>query len=145
MNAEKSRTGQCLCGKVKIRLVGEVHDAGVCHCSMCQRWCGGPSFGLGGDYDVEIDGEDAIVYYRSSEWAERGFCGICGTNLFYRLVESGKLMAHAGTLDDQSGLTFKSQIFIDEKPDWYAFANETENMTGAEVFAMYAPKEGDQG
>ena len=39
------------------------------------------------------------------------------------------------------GLRFKSQIFIDEKPDWYTFANETENMTGAEVFAMYAPKE----
>ena len=104
MNAEKSRSGQCLCGKVKLRLVGDVQDAGVCHCDMCRRWSGGPGFALDGEYEVVIDsGEDDIVYYRSSEWAERGFCGTCGSNLFYKLVESGRLMAHAGTLDDQSG------------------------------------------
>ena len=29
------------------------------------------------------------------------------------------------------------QVFIDEKPSMYRFANETEDMTGAEVFAKY--------
>mgnify|MGYP000675211619 CR=1 FL=1 len=29
------------------------------------------------------------------------------------------------------------QIFIDEKPAYYCFANETHNMTGAEVFAQF--------
>jgi hypothetical protein len=32
-------------------------------------------------------------------------------------------------------------VFIDEKPSCCCFANETENMTGAEVFAKYAPSE----
>jgi hypothetical protein len=29
--------------------------------------------------------------------------------------------------------------FIDEKPSFYNFSNETTNMTGAEFFAMFAP------
>ena len=48
-------------------------------------------------------------------------------------------------LDDQSGLKLTGQVFIDEKPDWYAFANETRNMTGAELFAMFAPEDGGGG
>ncbi|MGU9957631.1 MAG: hypothetical protein ACNYPI_08410 [Arenicellales bacterium WSBS_2016_MAG_OTU3] len=30
------------------------------------------------------------------------------------------------------------QIFIEEKLDYYNFAEKTHNMTGAEVFALYA-------
>ena len=145
MKAHDTRTGRCLCGKVVLRLVGEVHDVTACHCDMCRRWGGGPALGLVGDYNVEIDGEENIVRFRSSEWAERAFCGVCGSNLFYQLVDTDKIGVEAGLLDDQSGLTFTGQIFIDEKPDWYTFANETKKMTGAEVFAMYAPKEGEQG
>ena len=144
MNAKSGKTGQCLCGKVKFRLVGEVHEVGACHCDMCRRWTGGPAFAVDGDYDVEIDGEESIVFYRSSDWAERGFCGTCGSNLFYRIVESGKMLSKAGALDDQSDLSFVSQIFIEEKPDWYAFANKTKNMTGSEVFAMYAPQDAEK-
>ena len=32
---------------------------------------------------------------------------------------------------------FGLQVFIDEKPDYYEFANETKDMTGAEVFAKF--------
>ncbi len=37
-----------------------------------------------------------------------------------------------------------SQIFIDEKPAYYDFANKTHNMTGAEVFAAFAPPDAGQ-
>lgn len=46
-----------------------------------------------------------------------------------------------GTLDNPDGVVLKQEIFIDEKPDGYAFAGETAKMTGAEVFAMFAPKD----
>ena len=36
-------------------------------------------------------------------------------------------------------ISFDSQIFIDEKPEYYTFANQTTFMTGAEVFAKYGP------
>jgi hypothetical protein len=31
------------------------------------------------------------------------------------------------------------QVFIDSKPQFYDFANETKMMTGAEVVAAFAP------
>lgn len=32
---------------------------------------------------------------------------------------------------------FDHQVFIDEKPDFYAFANQTRKPTGAELFAQH--------
>ena len=46
----------------------------------------------------------------------------------------------AGLLDDDSSFVFDHQIFIDEKPPYYEFSNKTKDMTGAEVFAKYAPQ-----
>ncbi|MHA1164428.1 MAG: GFA family protein, partial [Alphaproteobacteria bacterium] len=120
-----------------------VDEVGACHCTMCLRWASGPFLELDCGDAVAFEGEENIVRYKSSDWAERGFCGTCGANLFYYLLPTGEYMMSAGAFDDQSGLKFTNQVFIDEKPDWYAFANETKNMTGAEVFALYAPKDGD--
>jgi len=44
----------------------------------------------------------------------------------------------AGLFDDDQAFEMDHQIFIDEKPNYYSFANKTDNMTGAEVFAKYA-------
>ena len=38
--------------------------------------------------DVKFDGEAHISKIRSSEWAERGFCAKCGSNLFYHIIDS---------------------------------------------------------
>ena len=142
MSDSAKQTGRCLCGKVTYKLAEPVHEAGACHCDSCRRWASGPFMALGGEHKVAFEGEEHIVNYRSSEWAERGFCGTCGTNIYYRLISSGQTIMSAGTLDDQSGLTFTDQVFIEEKPDYYSFANKTKNMTGEELFAMYAPKDG---
>jgi hypothetical protein len=50
----------------------------------------------------------------------------------------------AEAFDDRTGFKFTSQIFIDDKPAYYDFANKTHNMTGAEVFAAFAPTADDQ-
>ena len=139
MTEDGKVTGRCLCGGVKITLPGSLKDVGVCHCDMCRRWSGGPTFAIHADKDVEIEGREHVGSYRSSDWAERAFCKVCGCNLYYRLVEADSYVVMAGLLEDQSDLSLASQIFIDEKPDFYSFANETTTMTGAEVFAMYAP------
>ena len=92
--------------------------------------------------DVQIEGKEHVAAYDSSAWAERGFCSKCGTHLFYRLKDTQQYVIPIGLLDGDPEVLFDSQIFIDEKPGYYSFANETENMTGAEVFAKYgAPEE----
>lgn len=145
MEDSSIQTGRCLCGKVTFTIQEPVKEVGACHCDMCLRWCGGPMFALHCKGPVEFEGEEHIVRHRSSDWAERGFCGACGSNLFYYLVPKGEYAMSAGVLDDSSRLELKSQIFIDEKPEWYAFANDTPKLTGAEVFALYAPKDGRAG
>ncbi len=90
---------------------------------------------------VRIDGEEHVLAYDSSDWAQRGFCCRCGTHLFYRLKGNSQYVVPVGLFDDHPDVSFESQIFIDEKPDYYAFANRTANMTGAEVFAKYGPSE----
>jgi hypothetical protein len=38
---------------------------------------------------------------------------------------------------DSQHLVLDHQVFIDEKPAFYAFANPTRNLTGAEAFAQF--------
>jgi len=88
---------------------------------------------------VTFEGQENIGRIRSSDWAERGFCTKCGSNLFYHLVESDDYQIAAGLFDDQSMLHMSLQVFTDSKPEFYGFANETKMMTGAEVIDMFAP------
>ena len=89
--------------------------------------------------DVSFEGEENISVFDSSKWAERGFCNKCGSHLFYRLKESKQYIMAVGLFDDDKLFVFDHQVFIDEKPSYYRFANETNDMTGAEMFAKYAP------
>ena len=59
--------------------------------------------------------------------------------LIETLIGKGMHFVSAEAFDDRNGYVFTSQIFIDEKPSYYEFANRTHNMTGAEVFAAFAP------
>ena len=131
--------GSCLCGAVGVMARKMSKDMGACHCSMCRKWAGGPLFAVDCGMDVSFTGEENISVFSSSDWAERAFCAKCGSHLFYRLKQSGQYMLAVGLFDDDKNFVFEQQVFIDEKPDFYSFANETKNMTGAELFALYAP------
>lgn len=130
--------GRCLCGAVELQFAQVADTVGVCHCSMCRRWGGGPFLAVDCGTGVSISGQDSVTVYSSSDWAERGFCNACGSHLFYRLKQTGQYIIPAGLLESGEGLTMDHQIFIDEQPHYYCFANDTKNMTGAEVFALYA-------
>lgn len=90
---------------------------------------------------VRFDSEESITVYSSSAWAQRGFCSRCGSHLFYRLKETADYAIPVGLLDDQDGLVFEEQIFLDEKPAFYNFADMTRQLTGAEVFAGTGKKD----
>ena len=98
------------------------------------RVSGGPVFSVAPS-DFRIDDDTAVSVYRSSGLGERAFCSRCGTGLFYRVVETGEVYLNVFTLDDPGALAFDHEIFIDDKPDFYAFGGDRPRMTGAEVFA----------
>lgn len=138
MTQKVTLTGTCMCGAVKITGTADEPKVGVCHCDMCRRWSSGPFFEVSCE-DVTFEGADNITKIRSSDWAERGFCKKCGSNLFYHIIDGDEFQIAAGILDDQSDLRMYLQVFIDSKPSFYTLAEKTETMTGAEVFAAYAP------
>ncbi|MEM8952110.1 MAG: GFA family protein [Pseudomonadota bacterium] len=135
-------SGQCLCGAVRVTARALDTSVGACHCSICRRWGGGPLLAASAGTEVTFEGEDDITRFSSSDWAERGFCKKCGTHLFYHLKDGSEYIMAAGLFGDVDGYVFDHQVFIDERPDYYRFANQTKDMTGAELFAMYAPKDG---
>ncbi len=91
-----------------------------------------------GGTEVSIVGDENISVYSSSDWAERGFCKHCGTHLFYRVKEDQSYHIPAG-LFEGAAFELTHEIFVDQKTSYISFVGETKKMTGAEVFAMFAP------
>jgi hypothetical protein len=141
-----STAGGCLCGAVRYDLAAPPTEYGACHCGMCRKFSGGIELGLMVPPDgVTWTADTSLRTYASSEWAERGFCGTCGSSLFWRLTAPGDMQGllslSAGSLDDFDGLTFASEVYIDCKPASHAFAGARRRMTEAEVMAMVASSE----
>lgn len=126
--------GKCLCGAVTIT-APELEAMAVCHCGMCRRWGGGPFMTVHGGPDVRVEG-GTVKAYRSSDWAERAFCGECGTHLYYHLLPKNDYILSAGLFDESGRFRFESQICIDRKPANYTFADATEQLTEAQVFGQ---------
>ena len=130
-------TGKCLCGAVRYTL-RETPDAfGVCHCTMCQRVSGGVNmaFTVPAD-DIEITGAEHVRTDRSSDRAARSFCGICGSNLWYRSTDPAEVSPGYsigfGSLDDKSGLRLAKEICIETKPESYALTGDHPRLTSQE-------------
>lgn len=135
--------GHCLCGDVAFE-VADVHEIDVCHCNMCRRWNGGPFIGADVRGGVTLTKSDGLAWYESSEWARRGFCKTCGTSLFYRLKDDAAFWSIAGgTLDLPAGLKVGKEIFVDEKPDYYAFAGDQPRLTGPEFLKSIGAEPND--
>ncbi len=128
--------GQCLCGAVRMRVTPASHHLDACHCTMCRTWGSGPFLSLRAGADLAIEGEEHVVRYASSDWAERGFCGRCGTHLFYRYKPADTYACPAGFFPDAADLVLTSEIFIDEQPPYYNFIESTVRKTGAQVIAQ---------
>jgi len=134
MSLEKH--GSCLCGAVKLSVRLEKASVDACHCSMCRKWGGGPLLSVICAEPVTFTAGQP-VFYDSSAWAERGFCGKCGTHLLYRLKNGKFDSLSVGVLEGDIDWVFDLQVYIDEKPAYYCFANQTKTMTRAEVEALF--------
>jgi len=141
MSESNVAKGSCLCGAVELSTSSLSSEIGACHCGMCRKWGGAAFLGVECNSKPNLAGEENIGIYKSSEWAERGFCKKCGTHLFYRLIQNKHYFVPVGIFDQDAGFKFETQVFIEEKPEYYEFANQTKKMTGEELFALFAASE----
>ncbi len=125
----ETRQGGCLCGAVRFKAGLTKREFGVCHCEMCRRWTGSALLGMTvPEGNVTWTGAEHIASRQTSPWAMRAWCRECGSNLYFKVTAqsewSGNVELPIGLFDDASGLTMTNEIYIDHKPDSYAYAGE---------------------
>jgi len=131
--------GHCLCGAVTVSFEPLKDALGACHCEMCRCWTGSAFLEIEAKPgSLTYDGP--VKSYASSDWAERAWCDSCGSTLWYHLTLPGHdyYSLSAGLVENAGGLPLKTEIYIDVKPDGYAFAGNHEIKTKAEVEAGFA-------
>src|SRR5207253_1303559 len=92
----------------------------MCHCTQCRRMTGhimAATAARRADFSLVSDGE--LKWYVSSVEARRGFCGRCGSTLFWEGVGLDGISIAAGTLDDTRGLKIACHVFVADQCDYY--------------------------
>lgn len=112
-------------------------DVGVCHCATCRRWNGGPWMSLQAPGST-VTG-DHLVVYRASRFAERGFCGRCGTHIFHRPQDGPELAVSAGLFSIET-LHVAREIFFDAKPPFYRFEAVSEKRSTGSMAREWIPR-----
>lgn len=123
--------GSCLCGDVTFQVDGPLRPVIACHCTQCRKTSGHHVAATSAlRSDVTISGD--VTWYASSPEARRGFCGTCGSNLFWD-GPGVNLSIFAGSLDTPTGLALAGHIFCDAKGDYYDIVGELPQAGGADA------------
>ncbi|ROT41446.1 glutathione-dependent formaldehyde-activating GFA [Sodiomyces alkalinus F11] len=103
----KSITGGCLCGSVRYKITyPDDHDFDssnyLCQCTQCRKQTGG-LFLVSQQVPVSAlewtSGTETLKEYAASESGRRGFCGECGSVLFWRSVAGRTISPTIGSVD----------------------------------------------
>ena len=117
--------GQCLCGSVRYEVRGPLRPIVECHCRTCRRFTGGLWHATAARRkDITLHDGGTLQWYQSSEHVQRGFCGQCGSSLFWNREDRPYLGITAGTLNEPTGLRLAARIFTSETGDYHDFSAE---------------------
>jgi hypothetical protein len=126
--AKPRATGRCLCGAVTYEVHGPLRDVIVCHCVECRRWSGHTgAFSATLSEHLVIGETDALRWIdspASDREARRGFCGECGSSLFWDSPHRERVSIAAGTLDRPTGLRIAGHIYTHDAGDWDVIPND---------------------
>jgi len=123
------KTGSCLCGGVKYQINGPMRPIVACHCSQCRKTSGNYVTATRvAKVDLVFDSMSTLKWYKSSDVAERGFCGTCGSNLFWQRQVGENTSIMAGTIDPPTGLHIAQHIFVGDKSDFYDLFDDVEKL-----------------
>ena len=123
MSAGTHPSGRCLCGAVRYEVRGPLRDVLLCHCVECRRWSGHV-------FAATAAQREHLVLLQQSElrWiaspesesdARRGFCGQCGSSLFWDAPARDTVSIAAGTLDGPTGLRVLGHVYVTQAGDYY--------------------------
>lgn len=124
-------TGGCLCGAVRYEVTGPLRPVLACHCEMCRRQSGHFVAATAARHEhVRLVKSEGLRWYRSSPEARRGFCGTCGSSLFWEPDDKRHISIMAGTLDRPTGLTLTGHLFAGAAGDYYQITDGARQFPG---------------
>lgn len=116
--------GSCLCGAVRFTVQGDLPPPDACHCTACRKQSG--HFFTSTDVPksaLTVEGAEHVSWFQSSEKVRRGFCGKCGSTLFWEPVFRDWIGIAMGAFDGSTGTRLGIHIFVSEKGDYYDIAD----------------------
>ncbi|MBM3459711.1 MAG: GFA family protein [Armatimonadetes bacterium] len=137
-----SLRGRCLCGAIRIQLIGEPLSCAHCHCRWC-RLAHGAAFvtwlGVAEENLVIEAGAECVSWFSASTGARRGFCRVCGATLFYAAeVCLGEVHVARACVEDPSAPTPAAHAFSDQQVPWVELVDLLPRITGDhEVLRRY--------
>lgn len=115
-------TGQCLCGAVKFRIIGDFEGFFLCHCARCRKDSGSAHSANLFSSNAKITwltGVENIKTFRlSGSHHVKSFCSTCGSALPVTQQEVGLLMVPAGSLDSQFNMRPNAHICYSSRANW---------------------------
>jgi hypothetical protein len=134
-------TGGCLCGAVRYEAIEPPTEVGICHCRMCQRVSGNAH-----TVTAVIPAKafkftrGAPKFYKSSAWAERGFCAECGSPIIFRdRTETHGILV--GTFDHPEEWPPTLHVGIEGQISWDIIHDELPRLRSEEHPELIAAKE----
>lgn len=115
--------GSCLCRGIEYEIHGDIKDVLNCHCSMCRK-LHSSAFRTRGVVLVKewhtTKGQDLMKFYESSKGEYKGFCSVCGSQIYTKFDANLDILGFAlGTLDTDPQLEPNRHIFVANKAPWH--------------------------
>ena len=119
--SEKDLEGGCFCGAIRYRVKNHPAMVAYCHCEDCRRSAGGVVAVLAGfavDCHEAIRGE--LRQHVDEAGIERGFCGDCGSPLYYRNPNFAEnIYIHIGSFDQPELLPPDRHTWVSQRIPWH--------------------------
>ncbi len=116
--------GRCACGALRFVVRGSLRPVIYCHCDTCRRVSGHfvAATACAREH-LELEAAHTLRWFQSSPAARRGFCGSCGSALFWDHAARPTMSIMAGSVEKPTGLTAREHIFLAEAGDYYTIAD----------------------
>ncbi|MEX2647563.1 MAG: GFA family protein [Alphaproteobacteria bacterium] len=109
---DRTYTGGCFCGAVRIAASGNPVAMGYCHCESCRWWSAAPvnAFTLWPASNVKVTkGEDQLGVYQKTERSLRKFCRACGGHVMTLHPSLGLIDIYAAIVRE---LAFEPELHV---------------------------------
>ena len=117
--------GHCLCAKVHFTAGGPLRAVVACHCDECRRFTSSQWNATAAYRDrLHIEGEEHIRWFSLNDHARRGFCGNCGSSLFFDPKPRDYIAIAMGALDKPTGLDLAVHIWAQEAGDYLTLCDD---------------------